>query len=195
MPPNAPQPTPLILMNTVEYIEKIMGYMATSPHMWFLFIYVGINNQNHEIQGIFIVLLIFNFYVFFFFPLASELHQGLESAVWQSILSGPTSGFIFTDSISVARSRSITRGASTSALTNTGPCEQPRTEKAEWRPLRDLVLASWNPVSVLTAKRVEKSCSDAVLFLFWNSVERAARLLPASSSQDSGYWKFVWLWV
>lgn len=43
-----------------------------------------------------------------------------------------------------------------------------------------------------------KSCSSCVRqfsLCFWNSVKRAACLLPASLLQESGDWKFVWLWV
>lgn len=43
---------------------------------------------------------------------------------------------------------------------------QPRTEKVEWRPLRDVVLTSRNPVLVLTAKRLKNPALRQFCFCF-----------------------------
>lgn len=130
-----------ILMNSMEYIEKIMGYMAASPQMGFL-IYVGINTHNQKIHGILIVLLIFNFDVFFY------------STVWH---------LNCTNALKVQCCEASSPGQQVGLFSQTvflwpgaGPEHeeppllnwktQPRTEKVEWRLLRDVVLAgilSW----------------------------------------------------
>lgn len=152
-----------ILMNSREYIEKIMGYMAASPKMGFR-IYVGINTHNQKIQGILIVLLIFNFDVFFY---STVWHLNCTGALKVQCCGASSPGQqvgLFSQTVFLWPGAGPKQGAYTSELKNTGFCTA-----SDWEgrvTAAEGCCISWNPVLVPTAKRLNNPALRQFCFCF-----------------------------